>query len=99
LSRKAIHGYSKDTVNRFTRKLVCDIMQQNSKKESPLEVLRKRADVTQEAVATAIGVTDHTYRNWIKGRAEAKLTIRQIKSLCEVLGCELKDLPNDFFEV
>lgn len=57
-----------------------------------------RADVTQEEVSKALGVTDHTYRNWVKGRAEAKLTIRQVKALCEVLNCELKDLPDDFFE-
>jgi DNA-binding XRE family transcriptional regulator len=73
-------------------------MQKNPEKESPLEVLRIKAGVTQEAVSEALGVTDHSYRNWVKGRSEAKLTIRQVKSLCEILRCQLKDLPDDFFE-
>ena len=73
-------------------------MKQNSKRESPLEVLRMKADVTQDDVAKALGITDHTYRNWVKGRAKAQLTIRQVKALCNVLRCELKDLPDDFFE-
>ncbi|MBE9159735.1 helix-turn-helix transcriptional regulator [Nodosilinea sp. LEGE 06152] len=73
-------------------------MEQSSKKESPLEVLRMKAGVTQEAVSEALGVTDHSYRNWVKGRSEARLTIRQVKALCAILKCELKDLPDDFFE-
>jgi transcriptional regulator with XRE-family HTH domain len=71
-------------------------MEQISKKESPLEALRMRANKTQEQVADALGVTDHTYRNWVKGRAVAKLTIQQVKALCDVLGCELRELPDDF---
>ncbi len=57
-----------------------------------------KAGVTQEAVSEALGVTDHSYRNWVKGRSEAKLSIRQVKALCEILKCDLKDLPDDFFE-
>ena len=63
-----------------------------------MEVLRLNAGVTQERVSNALGVTDHTYRNWVKGRAEPKLTIRQIKALCKVLDCQLWDLPDDFYE-
>ncbi|NJN04889.1 MAG: helix-turn-helix transcriptional regulator [Leptolyngbyaceae cyanobacterium RM1_1_2] len=54
--------------------------------------------MTQEQIANGIGVTDHTYRNWIKGRAEAKLTIRQVKALCTLLRVSLSDLPDDFHE-
>lgn len=69
-----------------------------TKKQSFLEVLRLRAEVTQEAVAQAIGVTDHTYRNWVKGRAVPNLTVQQVKVLCLILDCTLEDLPNDFSE-
>lgn len=58
--------------------------------------LREKAGLTQEALATLLGVTDHTVRNWEKGRSEPKLTIRQMKALCRALGCSLDDLPDNF---
>ncbi|KPQ34598.1 MAG: putative transcriptional regulator [Phormidesmis priestleyi Ana] len=64
-----------------------------------VEVLRKKAKVTQEALSDALGITDHTYRNWIKGRSEPTMTVRQMKRLCELLECSLDDLPDDFTEV
>ena len=58
--------------------------------------LREKAGLTQEAVAVELGVTDHTIRNWEKGRAEPRLTIRQVKKLCRLLNCSLDELPDDF---
>ncbi len=58
--------------------------------------LREKVGLTQEAVALALGVTDHTIRNWEKGRAEPRLTIRQVKKLCQLLNCTLDELPDDF---
>lgn len=66
---------------------------------SPLELLREQAGKTQEEVAEALGVTDHTYRNWVKGRAIAKLTVRQIKTLCRVLNTPLEEMPDDFYVI
>ncbi|MEL6260473.1 MAG: helix-turn-helix transcriptional regulator [Cyanobacteria bacterium J06626_6] len=67
------------------------------KRKVPIvEVLRKKADLTQEGLAQALGITDHTYRNWIKGRSEPTMSIRQMKLLCNLLGCTLDDLPDDF---
>ncbi|UBF29533.1 helix-turn-helix domain-containing protein [Kovacikia minuta CCNUW1] len=63
---------------------------------SPLVQLRERVGLTQEALALVLGVTDHTVRNWEKGRAEPKLTIRQTKALCQALQCTLEDLPDTF---
>lgn len=63
---------------------------------SQLVELRQKVGVTQEALAEALGVTDHTVRNWEKGRAEPRLTIRQTKRLCAVLQCSLEDLPDNF---
>ncbi|NJR52864.1 MAG: helix-turn-helix transcriptional regulator [Leptolyngbyaceae cyanobacterium CSU_1_3] len=64
--------------------------------KSPLVELRKRAGVTQKAVADALGVTDHTVRNWEKGREEPRLFIWQVKALCNLLHCELEELPDHF---
>jgi DNA-binding XRE family transcriptional regulator len=63
---------------------------------SPLVELREKAGLTQEALAAALGVTDHTVRNWEKGRSEPKLTIKQMKELCSALRCGLNDLPDSF---
>lgn len=59
--------------------------------------LRTRAGITQKALADALGVTDHTVRNWEKGREEPKLHIWQVKTLCRLLQCDLSELP-DFFK-
>jgi len=64
-----------------------------------VEALRKRAKVTQDAIAEALSITAHTWRNWIKGRSEPTFSIKQIKTLCEVLKCGLDDLPDDFTEL
>lgn len=64
--------------------------------ESPLVALRSRSGLTQEALAGLLGVTDHTVRNWEKGRSEAKLTIKQFKLLCKHLQCSPDELPDSF---
>lgn len=61
-----------------------------------MEVLRKRAELTQEGLADALGITDHTYRNWIKGRTPPTMSIRQMKLLCSLLNCTFEELSDDF---
>ncbi|WP_204150822.1 helix-turn-helix transcriptional regulator [Leptolyngbya sp. CCY15150] len=65
-------------------------------RRSSLVLLRQQKELTQEDLAKALGVTDHTIRNWEKGRAEPRLTIKQVKALCKVLECELNELPDTF---
>ncbi|MDG2614697.1 helix-turn-helix transcriptional regulator [Thermoleptolyngbya sichuanensis XZ-Cy5] len=63
---------------------------------SPLVELRERAGLTQESLAQMLGVTDHTVRNWEKGRAEARLTLKQFKILCAALKVTADELPDTF---
>jgi DNA-binding XRE family transcriptional regulator len=58
--------------------------------------LREKAGVTQKDVAEALYVTEHTVRNWEKGRAEAELQLWQVKALCKILRCSLEELPDRF---
>jgi DNA-binding XRE family transcriptional regulator len=61
--------------------------------------LREKAGVTQKQLAEVLQVTDHTIRNWEKGRAEAKLEIWQVKEMCRLLKCDIWDLPDSFKEI
>jgi transcriptional regulator with XRE-family HTH domain len=66
---------------------------------SPLLKLIDRAGLNQKQVADALGVSSQTVNNWVRGRYKkepTKLSIRQVKILCQVLHCELDELPDDF---
>lgn len=96
-SRKSNYGYNYPTVTQFTGKVVYGSMKENlDGRRSILVLLRQRKGLTQEDLAKALEVTDHTIRNWEKGRSEPKLTIKQMKVLCRVLGCQLEELPDTF---
>ncbi len=86
---------SKTIVNCFTRKSVYDKMLEEKVQRTLVE-LREKAQVTQKQLAEALGVTDHTVRNWEKGRAEAELQLWQVKAMCKVLKCSLDQLPDRF---
>jgi transcriptional regulator with XRE-family HTH domain len=62
--------------------------------ESPVSriaELRERAGLTQQQLARSIGVTESTIRNLEKNRNGVDQVERVVR-LCEVLGCEAKDL-------
>ena len=66
---------------------------------SPLLKLIERAGLNQKQVADALGVSSQTVNNWVRGRHKkepTKLSIRQVKTLCQVLHCGLDELPDDF---
>jgi putative transcriptional regulator len=61
-----------------------------------LKQLRKKAGLSQEALARLLDVSGKTVSNWERGMSIASLTVPQMKMLCEALGVELKELPDDF---
>jgi DNA-binding XRE family transcriptional regulator len=58
--------------------------------------LRKKAGLTQEGLADLLKVTDHTIRNWEKGRTVPEWTPGQTLSVCQLLGCTLEELADAF---
>ncbi len=66
--------------------------------DSQWEVLRiERMTLSQDELAVYCGIPRSTYQRWIAGKTEAKLSIPQLKKLCQLLGIErIDELPDDF---
>ena len=63
-------------------------------RESALKRRREELGLTQRDVAVDISV--QTVSNWETGRyKEAKLTLPQVKALCQVLHWAIKDFPDE----
>jgi DNA-binding XRE family transcriptional regulator len=58
--------------------------------------MRLEKNLTQRDIAVALGVTEDTVANWERGRSTPKLTIPQVKKLCEILEKPIEALPDDF---
>lgn len=57
-------------------------------------LLRRRdLKLTQEQIATALGVTKQTVSNWENNRSEPTLTIEQVKTFCRLFQCTLDEIP------
>ena len=63
--------------------------------ESPLKKLREEAGLSQQELATRIGVAVATISRWERG-APAMLTVPQMKALCKVYGKSIEELPDEF---
>ncbi|MBD1804834.1 helix-turn-helix transcriptional regulator [Microcoleus sp. FACHB-SPT15] len=63
--------------------------------ESPLKKLREEAGLSQQELATRIGVAVATISRWERG-APAMLTVPQMKALCKVFGKSIEELPDEF---
>ena len=71
----------------------------NQEPKSPLLALIERSGLSQKQVADALGVSAQTVNNWVRGRYQkepVKLSIRQIKVLCQMLNVSLEEIPDDF---
>lgn len=58
--------------------------------------LLKEKRKTPEDVAKALGVSPRAVFYWLSGEREPRLTIDQVKSLCNLLDCSVHDLPSTF---
>ncbi|NET38085.1 MAG: helix-turn-helix transcriptional regulator [Cyanothece sp. SIO1E1] len=58
--------------------------------------LREQLGLTQRQVAEAVGVTQQTIRNWEHGKVVPKLSVPQMKRLCQVLRLPIEEVPDDF---
>jgi transcriptional regulator with XRE-family HTH domain len=57
----------------------------------------ERTTLSQDELAVHCGIPPSTYQRWIAGKTEAKLSIPQLKKLCQLLGIErIDELPDDF---
>jgi transcriptional regulator with XRE-family HTH domain len=63
--------------------------------QSPLKKLREEAGLSQQELATRIGVAVATISRWERG-APAMLTVPQMKALCQVFGKSIEELPDEF---
>ncbi len=64
--------------------------------DSWLAKMRQELGMTQEEFAKEFGVTPRTVLNWENGHHEPKLTIRQVKRLCQLLNKPIESIPDTF---
>ena len=68
-----------------------------SESDLPMETLRiEKTNFTQEEFVKMCGIPRKTYHRWITGKSPAKLTPKQVKSICRVLGIDVNEIPDDF---
>jgi putative transcriptional regulator len=93
-------------VNEFTDIFVIMVRKkqvQDVKQMPPLQILREAAGLSQAALAKKIpdktrtkSLNQSVISNWETGKDEPELTIVQVKALCQALGKNLDELPDDF---
>lgn len=72
------------------------MLEHPSSQESVLKRRREELGLTQRDVAVAVNVSVQTVSNWETGRyKDAKLTLPQVKALCQTLQWSICDLPDD----
>lgn len=62
--------------------------------ECPIKRLRLEAGISQEALATAIGVAVSTIRRWEKSNCEPTMTILQMRRFCKAVAVRFDQLPD-----
>lgn len=60
-----------------------------------MKKLREEAGLSQQELATRIGVAVATISRWERG-APAMLTVPQMKAMCRVFGKSIEELPDEF---
>jgi len=91
---KSFHALQGILYENFSRENFSRIMSNNS---SWLLNMRKKLGLRQEDVAKALHVTTRSIMNWESGKHEPKLSIKQTKALCKLLGVTLDEIPDDYW--
>ncbi len=60
----------------------------------PLKSLREELGFTQSQLAHALGVSDMKISRSERGESEPVFTIKQIKTLCKLLGKSIEEMPD-----
>jgi DNA-binding XRE family transcriptional regulator len=55
---------------------------------------RRELGLTQDDIALALGISAQTVSNWERGRSIPTLTINQVKNFCQILDCQLDEIPD-----
>jgi putative transcriptional regulator len=56
--------------------------------------LRKKANLTQEQLADALGLSRQSVNAWEQGKSRPRLYLPQTKELCRLLKTKLKDIED-----
>lgn len=70
--------------------------EQENEFESPLKKLREEVGLSQQELASRIGVAVSTLSRWERGKSPAMMSVRQMKLLCRELRRTLDELPDEF---
>ncbi|MBD2256998.1 helix-turn-helix transcriptional regulator [Pseudanabaena sp. FACHB-2040] len=68
----------------------------NPGQDSALKRLREAAGLSQQELASRIGVGVTTISRWERGVSPAMLSVPQTKALCRELSLSIEELPDDF---
>ena len=66
--------------------------------DNEITKLRKNASLTQERLASAIGMAVSTIRRWEQGKCEPTMQVRQMKAFCEAVQVKFEELPQSLTE-
>jgi DNA-binding XRE family transcriptional regulator len=64
--------------------------------QSPLVPLMAIRGITQKDIALELGVSPHTISNWVTGKTEPHLTLKEWHKLAHLLGTTIDKLPLSF---
>ena len=62
--------------------------------DNEITKLRKRAHLTQEALAGAIGMAVSTIRRWEQGQCEPTMQLWQMRAFCQAVHVPFDQLPS-----
>ena len=93
---KSFHIAKSILPENFSHENVSGKMSSEPTEKAWLVAMREQLGITQEELANELDVTSRTVINWERGHHEPKLTIRQMKKLCRLLGKSIEEIPDNF---